>query len=316
MEQQQYFTNGYDDDNDDYLKKQKNIALLPTIHNQETLATTYQRKKEKKENQIERNKDRKEKVNSLFKNANVFPINWTDKNMENNTDNIQLFDWIITFWHTYNIRIFFSIIFTVIFVSPLYYHYGPRGDIGNYLDPYLLINTAKLTDNIPYFESFDLLENDNKNLELWFQNSTEKGVGFTKIIDDEFKQGYFISEIYNEGQKNISFNLLEKMMKKSCPNNTCLCISSMHFGIPNNIILLNDRKHSDIHFIIDPFIESKSDTTFIAKYNERISINRPISIFIEYHNSNGEKSRDRFFYDEAACLIQCIEFYSKYKKIN
>ena len=306
-----YQYNNNNNMNEDINLNHKGIDFLPTYTDQETVATIYHRKNEQQNEKIKNDKKKKKQkkktLNSLFKRTNIFPDSWYEKSRENNSGYTQGIDFIISFWQTYKIRFFFSIICTGIFMFILYHYYGPRSPIGIYLDP-SITHWFSDSNNIPYFEPFDLLklENNNPKLKLWFENH------INPTITIDFENDYFISEIYNEGKRNISFNLLKNIMRKSCPNDTCLCISSLHFGIPNNIIFLNNRENSNIYFLINPIIQEKSAETFIAKYNEEISMRRPKMIIIEYCNNNGQKSRDSFIYNEAACLMQCIEFYYKY----
>ena len=76
------------------------------------------------------------------------------------------------------------------------------------------------------------------------------------------KDGYFESDIYKMGLSNISFTILEKIMKIHCPLTDpidCICLCSFQLGISKNIIISNLKEDNNTIYMIDPYISSSSE---------------------------------------------------------
>jgi peptide deformylase len=152
---------------------------------------------------------------------------------------------------------------------------------------------------------------------LWMKDHDIK-----ELNDIDFENGYFISDIYSGYKnKNISLELLKNVFKSRC-DGKCMCISAYNFGIPKNIIYINNKEEDkNSLFMIDTFIDYHSREkrkvvikSYIPQSNEQISkeIEIPNSIIIEYKNIDGLKERSQFKTDFVACIYQFLDIKEHY----
>lgn len=327
MEEEEY--NDVDLEDNDGSGKKSNLTRRKKNEPQSPLLPTTTTEADENEQKDSQQKDciNKRKLSDLYwgdflKNKTrflgglgLFPRNWFETSEEHGTSDPPIISKAKILWRTHKNTALLSILFTVISMALLFRYFGPDLYVRDHMDDANNVLVQNVFDP-PSPSLFNLFE--NRQIDEWFrgeidhQNST--------VPDAAFTNGYFESNIYDGRhieRKNVSFTLLERVMRTLCPNDSCMCISSLHLGIPKNVLLLNGGEDST--FLIDPSVEQTSTETFSIEYSEtsvsqsrQLSMERPVSILMEYRYKTGMKSRFNFQRHYAACLAQCIEFFTKY----
>ena len=163
----------------------------------------------------------------------------------------------------------------------------------------------------------------------WLKRHQKNG---TILPNRAFDDRYFSCAVYDEMRptgafvKNVTFDLLASDMTEACPNETCLCISSAHIGIPANVVLLNRNNDRDDNgttisaqtlFMIDPVVVQRGDDTFDVVYGSDGSgahyETRSALTIVEYRTDSGSFERRTFVMHSSACVEKCIEINTRYR---
>ncbi len=308
-------------------------------------------KAEKKTEELrveEEEKEKRKKTTRLVRTllSKFLPKRWTNSSIDDPTEEeiespadfflVYLenrYQETVKMWNSNKKTFYFSLSCTLFSMAFFFYLFGPRARIGTVLEPEITTSSDNWNLVFKSPRLLDLLNHNDEELDFWFGDQISNSRDDTMIGGGgggdfmNYSSGYFTSSIYQEGDFNISFSNLHNLLRYACSSNSgCLCASSMHLGIPRNIIFLNTEEAlgggtnqaeegnlpRDL-LLINPEVRYRSAETFEAKYNSEITVNRPQSVRVEYTTKEGIKSKRQFFLQESACLMQCIEIYEKYK---
>ncbi len=129
--------------------------------------------------------------------------------------------------------------------------------------------------------------------------------------EEGVRSGYFTTDVYGYGRKNVSLEILREAMKIVCPADRCMCVSAYQLGIPRNIALLNARQQTATIFMIDPFVDYVSTETFKVRIRvvneEEVSVDMPTSCVTEHKTLSATKERNTFEMNESACIMRIIQ---------
>lgn len=133
---------------------------------------------------------------------------------------------------------------------------------------------------------------------------------------DRIKNGYIECDIFREGKKNVTLEMLHLYMKASCLRTNCRCIHSRQFGVKCNVLFMNPYDEHSFLFMIDPevvyqdlkSIDDYQINLFSDECEKRHEVHMRIAsnITVEYIGIDSIKYKQNMQDEMSVCLMSSI----------